>query len=52
MKLSQEYGMGDRFLSDNGKQFMSRDFKELLSIHGFTHVSASRFYPQSNGKIE
>jgi len=41
-----------RIISDNGKQFMSRDFKELLGIHGFSHVRTSPFYPQSNGKIE
>ena len=41
-----------RIISDNGKQFLSRDFKELIRIHGMTHVKTSPYYPQSNGKLE
>ncbi len=41
-----------RIISDNGKQFVCRDFKELIRIHGMTHVTTSPYYPQSNGKIE
>ena len=41
-----------RIISDNGKQFLSRDFKELIRIHGLTHVRTSPDYPQSNGKLE
>ena len=41
-----------RIISDNGKQFVSRDFKELIRIHGMTHVKTSPYYPQSNGKME
>ena len=39
-------------ISDNGPQFMARDFKEFIRISGMTHVRTSPFYPQSNGKIE
>jgi transposase InsO family protein len=45
-------GETPRIISDNGKQFVSRDFKELIRIHGMTHVRTSPYYPQSNGKIE
>ena len=41
-----------RIISDNGPQFISRDFKEFIRISGMTHVRTSPFYPQSNGKIE
>ena len=41
-----------RIISDNGPQFMARDFKEFIRISGMTHVRTSPFYPQSNGKIE
>ena len=41
-----------RIISDNGPQFISRDFKEFIRIAGMTHVRTSPFYPQSNGKIE
>ena len=41
-----------RVISDNGPQFIARDFKEFIRICGMTHVRTSPFYPQSNGKIE
>ena len=39
-------------VSDNGPQFIARDFKEFIRISGMTHVRTSPYYPQSNGKIE
>ena len=41
-----------RIISDNGPQFISRDFKEFIRLSGMTHVRTSPYYPQSNGKIE
>jgi len=41
-----------RIISDNGPQFLSRDFKEFIRITGMTHVRTSPYYPQSNGKVE
>jgi putative transposase len=41
-----------RVISDNGPQFIARDFKEYIRISGMTHVKTSPFYPQSNGKLE
>ena len=41
-----------RIISDNGPQFMARDFKEFIRIVGMTHVRTSPYYPQSNGKLE
>ena len=45
-------GAKPRIVSDNGPQFIARDFKEFIRISGMTHVRTSPFYPQSNGKIE
>ena len=39
-------------ISDNGSQFISRDFKELVRILDMRPVNTSPYYPQSNGKIE
>ncbi len=39
-------------ISDNGPQFIAKDFKEFVRFCGMTHVRTSPFYPQSNGKIE
>jgi transposase InsO family protein len=41
-----------RIISDNGPQFVAKDFKEFIRIAGMTHVRISPYYPQSNGKIE
>ena len=41
-----------RIISDNGPQFISRDFKEYIRLCGMTHVRTSPYYPQSNGKAE
>ncbi|HXN74662.1 MAG TPA: IS3 family transposase [Candidatus Acidoferrales bacterium] len=41
-----------RIISDNGPQFIARDFKEFIRVSGMTHVRTSPFYPQSNGKLE
>jgi len=43
---------GPRIITDNGPQFIAKDFKEFIRISGMTHVRTSPFYPQSNGKIE
>ena len=45
-------GAKPRIISDNGPQFIAKDFKEFIRISGMTHVRTSPYYPQSNGKIE
>jgi putative transposase len=45
-------GVTPRIISDNGPQFVSRDFKQFIRICGMTHVRTSPYYPQSNGKLE
>jgi len=45
-------GETPRIISDNGPQFIARDFKEYIRMMGMTHVRTSPFYPQSNGKLE
>jgi putative transposase len=41
-----------RVISDNGPQFVAREFKQFVRISGMDHVRTSPYYPQSNGKIE
>jgi putative transposase len=45
-------GATPRIITDNGPQFIAKDFKEFIRIAGMTHVKTSPYYPQSNGKIE
>ena len=41
-----------RIISDNGPQFIARDFKLFIRECGMSHVRTSPGYPQSNGKLE
>ena len=45
-------GVKARVITDNGPQFIARDFKDFIRIAGLTHVKTSPYYPESNGKIE
>jgi len=45
-------GEKPRIISDNGPQFIAKDFKQFIRVCGLTHVRTSPYYPQSNGKLE
>jgi len=45
-------GEKPKLISDNGPQFIARDFKDFIRLAGMTHVRTSPYYPQSNGKQE
>jgi len=45
-------GVNPRIISDNGPQFIAKDFKRFIRLCGMTHVTTSPYYPQSNGKKE
>ena len=42
-----------RVISDNGPQFIARDFKEFIRVSGMTHVRTSPFYrsPTANRSV-
>jgi len=50
--LEKYPGEYPRIITDNGPQFVARDFKEFIRLIGLTHVRTSPYYPQSNGKLE
>lgn len=45
-------GVKPRAITDNGPQFIARDFRTFIRLVGMTHVRTSVNYPQSNGKLE
>lgn len=45
-------GVTPRVISDNGPQFIAKDFKLYIRLVGMTHVRTAPYYPQSNGKLE
>jgi putative transposase len=50
--LEKYPGERPRIITDNGPQFIARDFKQFIRMMGLTHVRTSPYYPQSNGKLE
>jgi transposase InsO family protein len=44
-------GAKPRIVSDNGPQFIAKDFKSFVRTQGLTHVRTAPYYPQSNGKL-
>jgi transposase InsO family protein len=50
--LEKHPGQKPRIISDNGPQFIAKDFKQFIRLMGLTHVRTSPYYPQSNGKLE
>lgn len=52
-KAKEKYpNVAPRCISDNGKQYKCKEFKRFVSENGYTHVTTSPYYPQSNGKQE
>lgn len=52
-KALEKYpGVSPRVISDNGSQFISKDFSSFIKQVGLQHIKTSIAYPQSNGKIE
>jgi len=45
-------GVKRRIISDNGPQFIAKEFKEFIRLCEMRHVRITPGYPQSNGKIE
>ncbi len=50
--MEKHPGVRPRIISDNGPQFIAKDFKIFLRTFGLSHVRTSPYYPQSNGKLE
>jgi transposase InsO family protein len=46
------YGIPSIVMSDNGPQFVSREFERILSNWKVNHVTSSPGHQQSNGKAE
>jgi transposase InsO family protein len=54
METKEQYpeAVNPRIISDNGSQFVSKDFQELLLYLEFGHTFTSANHLQSNGKLE
>ena len=50
--ISEEYGIPEKLVSDNGTQYSSEEFHKFSSFYGFKHITSSAHYLQSNGFSE
>ena len=41
-----------RLLSDNGSGYVSRAFRDYLSLVGIRHIRVAPYHPQTNGKLD
>ena len=50
--LFARWGLPDEIISDNGRQFVSRDFEQYLAQLGIKHSKTALYHPQANGAVE
>jgi hypothetical protein len=50
--LYKRFGLPDKIISDQGPQFASRSFRELLKLLGVTSSLTTAYHPQSDGATE
>ena len=46
------HGIPEILMSDNGPQYSAAEFLKFSKKYGFTHITSSPRYPQSNGEAE
>jgi len=45
-------GIPTTIVSDNGRQFVSREFQQFCEANGIRHATSSAYHPRSNGEAE
>ena len=50
--IFEEYGIPHKLATDNGSQNTSAAFRDFSHSYGFSHVTSSSLYPQSNSLSE
>lgn len=48
----KNYQVPNKFLSDNGKQFISQNFKNLLVKYDIEHITSALYNPTGNSLVE
>ena len=51
-ELFCRWGLPEEIITDNGRQFISREFEDFLSSLAIKHCRTALYHPQSNGAVE
>ena len=51
-ELFARWGIPERIISDNGRQFVSKDFENFCAELNIKHSKTALYHPQSNGAVE
>ena len=51
-RLFASYGSPHQLVSDNGPQFVSKEFEKFMKLNGITHIRCAPYHPSSNGLVE
>eukprot|EP00731_Ephydatia_muelleri_P034541 Em0065g2a len=46
------YGLPEQLVSENGPQFISREFAEFMAKNGIKHIRSAPYHPATNGQVE
>ena len=50
--IFSRHGIPELLISDNGPQYVSKEFEEFAEKYNFKHTTSSTHFPQSNGQAE
>ena len=51
-KILATHGLPQMIISDNGPQFVAKEFKQFCSSRGIQHNTIAPYHPHSNGEGE
>ena len=46
------FGIPEQLVLDNGPQFQSDEFKQIMTTNGIKHIRSFPYHPASNGAVE
>ena len=46
------YGLPAQLVSDNGPQFIAKEFEEFMFKNGIKHITSAPYHPATNGLIK
>ena len=46
------YGLPEQIVTDNGPQFISKEFCDFVRYYGIRHIKSAPYHPATNGAVE